>query len=64
MFTALGVGLGKTRESVRSLIDVGWIKFGNFKRSSRKWRYAYLLTPEGLAEKSGIAARFLVKKQL
>ena len=59
----LGVSLGKTHYLVKSLIDVGWVKLGNFQRSDNKWRYAYLLTPMGIAEKSAITARFLVRKQ-
>jgi len=60
---ALGVSLGKTNYLVKSLIEVGWVKLDNFQRSSRKWCYAYLLTPKGLAEKAAITARFLVRKQ-
>ena len=32
----LGVSLGKTHYLIKSLIDVGWIKLGNFKRSNNK----------------------------
>jgi len=60
---ALGVSLGKTHYLVKSLIDVGWVKLDNFQKSNNKWRYAYLLTPMGIAEKTAITARFLVRKQ-
>ena len=59
----LGVSLGKTHYLVKSLIDVGWVKFGNFQRSDNKWGYAYLLTPMGIIEKAAITARFLVRRQ-
>lgn len=59
----LGVSLGKTHYLLKSLIDVGWIKLGNFQRSNRKLGYAYLLTPAGIVEKAEITARFLVRKQ-
>ena len=59
----LGVSLGKTHYLVKSYIDVGWVKFGNFQRSDNKWGYAYLLTPKGIVEKAAITARFLVRKQ-
>ena len=59
----LGVSLGKTHYLVKSLIDVGWVKFDNFQKSNSKWGYAYLLTPMGIAEKATITARFLVRKQ-
>ena len=59
----LGVSLGKTHYLVKSLIDVGWVKLDNFQKSNNKWGYAYLLTPMGIAEKTAITARFLVRKQ-
>ena len=59
----LGISLGKTHYLVKSLIDVGWVKLDNFKKSNNKWGYAYLLTPMGIAEKTAITARFLIKKQ-
>jgi len=59
----LGVSLGKTHYLVKSLIEVGWVKLGNFQRSDKKWGYAYLLTPQGIVEKAAITARFLIRKQ-
>ena len=60
----LGVSLGKTNYVVKSLIDVGLIKLGNFRRSDNKLGYAYLLTPEGLAEKAAITdSSFLVARK-
>ena len=59
----LGVSLGKTHYLVKSLIEVGWVKFENFQRSDNKWGYAYLLTPKGIVEKAEITTRFLVRKQ-
>lgn len=59
----LGVSLGKTHYLVKSLIDVGYIKLGNFQRSDSKWGYAYLLTPYGIREKAAITVRFLIRKQ-
>lgn len=60
---ALGVSLGKTHYLVKSLIEVGWVKLGNFQRSDSKWGYAYLLTPQGVVEKAAITVRFLIRKQ-
>ena len=60
---ALGVSLGKTNYVLKSLIDVGWIKLDNFQKSDKKWGYAYLLTPMGVAEKAAITLRFLKRKQ-
>ena len=60
---ALGVSLGKTNYVLKSLIDVGWIKLDNFQKSDKKWGYAYLLTPMGVAEKAAITVRFLKRKK-
>ena len=59
----LGVSLGKTHYIVKSLVDVGWIKLGNFRRSNNKLGYMYLLTPQGIVEKTAITTRFLARKQ-
>lgn len=59
----LGVSLGKVNYCLRALISVGWVKAGNFVRSNNKMRYAYVLTPAGLHEKTKITAKFLQKKQ-
>ena len=59
----LGISLGKTHYLIKSLIKVGWVKLDNFQKSNNKWGYAYLLTPQGIAEKAAITARFLIKKQ-
>ena len=60
---ALGVSLGKTHYLIKSLIDVGTIKLGNFQNSKNKWGYIYLLTPKGILEKSKITTQFLSRKQ-
>ena len=59
----LGVSLGKTHYIVSSLIDVGLVKTDNFRRSDNKLGYAYLLTPQGIAEKAAVTARFLARKR-
>jgi EPS-associated MarR family transcriptional regulator len=59
----LGISLGKTHYLIKSLINVGWVKLDNFQKSNNKWGYAYLLTPQGVAEKATVTARFLIKKQ-
>ena len=46
-----------------SLIDKGFVKYANFKKSSQKTKYSYLLTPKGIREKSLITSRFLVRKK-
>jgi len=59
----LNVSLGKTHYLIKSLIEVGWVKLDNIRRSSNKWGYAYLLTPNGIKEKAVITAQFLARKQ-
>jgi EPS-associated MarR family transcriptional regulator len=59
----LGVSLGKTHYLISSLIEVGWVKLDNFKRSDNKMGYMYLLTPKGVNEKAKITKTFLVRKE-
>jgi EPS-associated MarR family transcriptional regulator len=59
----LGISLGKVNYCLKALINIGWVKAGNFVRSNNKMRYAYALTPAGLREKTKITAIFLTKKQ-
>ena len=62
MAKELGLSLGKTNYVVRALVDKGWVKLSNFKRSDNKLGYIYLLTPEGLSEKTMLAQNFLNRK--
>ena len=59
----LGVSLGATNFVLRALMDKGAIKIRNFRGNTRKLSYAYILTPNGLAEKASLTARFLARKQ-
>lgn len=60
----IGVSLGKTNYCLKALMGAGWVKAGNFARSSSKLNYAYVLTPKGVAEKAAVTLRFLKQKQL
>ncbi|MEA3642084.1 MAG: MarR family EPS-associated transcriptional regulator [Lamprobacter sp.] len=60
---ALGISLGRTNHCVRAVIERGWVKAQNFRRSNNKLAYAYLLTPEGIEQKARILARFLKRKE-
>ncbi|WP_200251452.1 MarR family EPS-associated transcriptional regulator [Lamprobacter modestohalophilus] len=59
----LSVSLGRVNYCINALLDKGWIKAQNFKRSDKKLAYAYLLTPEGLENKARITASFLQRKR-
>ena len=58
----LGISLGGVNYCLKSLIDIGHIKAGNFKKNSDKSVYLYLLTPQGIAEKAKLTADFLKRK--
>ena len=44
------------------LLDKGFIKIGNFSKSKNKIKYAYILTPKGIAEKTKLTYNFLQRK--
>lgn len=59
----LGVSLGKTNYCLRALMDKGLVKLQNFQHNPRKMRYAYLLTPQGIEEKTRMTWQFLRRKE-
>ena len=59
----IGLSLGKTNFLLKSLVEVGWVKVNNFRLSGNKLVYAYVLTPQGVAEKVKITRRYLKKKE-
>jgi EPS-associated MarR family transcriptional regulator len=60
---ALGLSLGKTHYVLHALIEKGWVKVQNFRRSDNKLAYAYLLTPKGMKEKLEMTRTFLASKE-
>ena len=58
----LGVSLGGLNYCLRALMDKGLIKMQNFNNSSNKLKYAYILTPKGIKEKSSLTYHFLERK--
>ena len=59
---AVGVSVGGMHYVLNALIERGLVKLGNFTAAEDKRRYAYLLTPKGLAEKAALTRKFLVRK--
>ena len=59
----VGISNGSAYYLLLSLIDMGYIKLSNFKDSSQKIKYYYLLTPKGIREKSLVTSKFLVRKK-
>ena len=58
----LGISLGKVNFLLKALIHKGLVKAHNFKNSSNKNAYLYILTPAGIEEKAGITYYFLKRK--
>ena len=58
----LGVSLGGVNYALRALIDRGFVKADNFKKSGAKVAYLYVLTPKGIAERTSLATAFLGRK--
>lgn len=59
----LGVSVGKVNYCLRALVDKGWVKANNFRRSDNKLAYAYLLTPTGASAKLRLTRDFLARKE-
>jgi EPS-associated MarR family transcriptional regulator len=57
----LGVSLGGVNYCLNALVGKGFIEIQNFINNKNKWVYAYLLTPQGLTEKSVLTGSFLKK---
>lgn len=63
MARELDVSLGKTNYCLRALLGKGFVKVQNFRDSTNKRGYVYLLTPEGLAAKADLTRHFLARKR-
>jgi EPS-associated MarR family transcriptional regulator len=59
---AVGISLGAMHYCLNALVEKGFIKLGNFTAARDKRRYAYVLTPHGMAEKAALTGRFLRRK--
>ncbi len=60
--TAVGISNGGAHYVLSALLEKGLIKLGNFTAAQDKRRYAYILTPKGIAEKAAITKRWLARK--
>lgn len=58
----LGISLGKANFCLKSLIKKGLVKADNFKNSTSKAGYLYLLTLKGIEEKGVLTKIFLQRK--
>ncbi len=60
---ALGISVGGTWYVINALVEKGLVKLGNFRTAKDRRRYAYILTPKGVAEKVSMTGRFLDRKK-
>lgn len=57
-----GVSVGGMHYVLSALVDKGLVKLGNFTTSQDKRRYAYVLTPTGIARRAALTRAFLARK--
>jgi len=55
----LGFSLGKLNYCLKALKAKGLIKINNFKKNNKKINYIYILTPQGLTEKTELTLNLL-----
>ena len=60
--SSLGVSLGKANYCIHALIEKGFVKAENYRSSSNKRGYLYVLTPSGIAAKAELTRYFLARK--
>ena len=57
-----GVSVGGMHYVLNALVEKVLVKLGNFTASEDKRRYAYILTPKGIARKAALTRAFLTRK--
>ena len=60
---AVGISNGSAYYVLTALVEKGLVKLENFKKNPHKGRYAYLLTPKGIREKSILTNSFIERKR-
>lgn len=58
----LGVSVGRLNYCLKALMSRGWVKMQNFTNSKNKFGYMYLLTPDGITQKTALTSQFLRRK--
>jgi len=59
---AVGISTGGIHYVLNALVEKGMLKLGNFTAAEDKRRYAYVLTPKGIAVKADLTRRFMIRK--
>lgn len=58
----LGISLGRVNFLLRALVDKGFVKIDNFKKSNAKNAYLYYLTPRGMEAKAKTTYLYFKRK--
>jgi EPS-associated MarR family transcriptional regulator len=58
----VGMSVSSLNYCLKALIDKGFVKMSNFQKSKNKFKYVYLLTPQGFTEKVLLTSSFLQSK--
>ena len=58
----LGFSLGKLNYCLKALKVKGLVKIKNFKKNPNKINYIYVLTPQGVSEKTKLTFNFMKRK--
>ena len=58
----LGISLGKLNYCLKALQEKGLIKIKSFEKNPKKINYLYILTPQGIAEKTKLTINFMKRK--
>jgi len=59
MAKSMGFSLGKLNYCLKALKKKGLIKINNFNKNKNKINYIYILTPEGIAQKTKLTIKFM-----
>lgn len=59
----VGISNGSAYYVLNALVEKGLVKLENLKNNPSKGRYTYLLTPEGVHEKSMLTHNFIERKR-
>ena len=60
----LGISVGGLSYCLKALMEKGLVKMENFANSKNKFGYVYVLTPQGVAEKTVLTGHFLKRKMV
>jgi len=60
----VGISNGSAYYLLTSLIDKGFISYGDLRKNVQKTKYSYYLTPKGIRKKSLITSEFLRRKKI